>query len=452
MNKPFLLRPLLGLPLFAFWFLITASSLNAQESADSLRLEEALMQSLTQNHAIRGARYRDTVSMNDALPGNAGLLPTISLNGTYQEQLQNTETQFANPEMMPIEADGANTTTYNASVGLEYTLFNGLTRIRSRERLKASREQTRAQTRQTVEQTLLATAQSYLQAARQAENLRIQQEAVALSRERMERSQIAYELGSGSRLARLNAEVDLNADSAALLQAKTALANAKRQLKAQMGQAPEADFVLARQIDLRGAMEPGELQSRAQADNSRLAQLEQQMRVARLQEQIARGGQYPRLQLSSQYGYNRQEYEANFLTSQESLGLTAGLSVAYTLYDGNQRNIQIDNARLGMARVEAQQEQARLEIQREVANTFADFQNQQKRLALAQRNRQTAQLNFERSREAYRTGNITSTQLREAQVNLIRAEQQVSNLRFDLKFTELSLMQLSGQILEEMPN
>ena len=299
-----------------------------------------------------------------------------------------------------------------------------------------------------MEQTLLATAQSYLQAARQAENLRIQREAVALSLERLDRAQTAYELGSGSRLDKLNAEVDLNADSAALLQAQTALANAKRQLSAQMGEAPEDHFVLARQIDLQGELEPGALQSRAQADNSRLAQLEQQMRIARLQEQIARGGNFPRLQLSTQYGYNRQDFEANFLASQESLGLTAGLSLAYTLYDGRQRSTQIENARLGIAQVEAQQEQARLDIQREVANTYADYQNQRKRLALSRRNLQTAQLNFERSREAYRTGSITSTQLREAQVNLIRAEQQVSNLRFDLKLTELTLMQLSGQILE----
>ena len=101
MNKSLLISGLRR-SLFVFWLMITASGLSAQEAGDSLRLEEALMRSLAENHDIRSARYQDTVSQNEANPGNAGLLPTISLNGSYQEQLQSTETQFASPEATPI--------------------------------------------------------------------------------------------------------------------------------------------------------------------------------------------------------------------------------------------------------------------------------------------------------------------------------------------------------------
>jgi outer membrane protein TolC len=350
--------------------------------------------------------------------------------------------------MAPIEADGANTTTYNAGISLDYVLFNGLTRFRTLERLRATRDQSRAETDRTIEQTLLATAQTFLRVARLSETVEIDRQALAISQERLERAETAYQFGSSTKLQVLNARVDLNRDSANLLESENQLTNAKRELAEAMGQTVSTELTVSRSVRPNENLELSELRNKALERNQQLRQAEAALRTARLQKAIADGNRTPRISLNSQYGYTRQDYEANFLSSTENLGLTAGINLAFNLYDGRQRQLAVENAQVRIAQAEAQRAQAEKAVERSLANAYDNYQNRLRLWQLEKRNVETARLNFERSREAYRTGSITSTQLREAQLNFIQARQRVTNLRYDIKSAELELLQASGQIIE----
>jgi outer membrane protein TolC len=441
------------LSFFSFWIINTAGILLIGTTfvfaqTDSLTLSEALKKSLANNHAIEGAQQNKRVAENNVTPGNANLLPSVNLEASYQEQFQNTRTEFANPEMAPIEADGANTTTYNAGISLDYVLFNGLTRFRTLERLRATRDQSRAETDRTIEQTLLATAQTFLRVARLSETVEIDRQALAISQERLERAETAYQFGSSTKLQVLNARVDLNRDSANLLESENQLTNAKRELAEAMGQTVSTELTVSRSVRPNENLELSELRNKALERNQQLRQAEAALRTARLQKAIADGNRTPRISLNSQYGYTRQDYEANFLSSTENLGLTAGINLAFNLYDGRQRQLAVENAQVRIAQAEAQRAQAEKAVERSLANAYDNYQNRLRLWQLEKRNVETARLNFERSREAYRTGSITSTQLREAQLNFIQARQRVTNLRYDIKSAELELLQASGQIIE----
>ncbi|NQT96430.1 MAG: TolC family protein, partial [Candidatus Marinimicrobia bacterium] len=58
-----------------------------------------------------------------------------------------------------------------------------------------------------------------------------------------------------------------------------------------------------------------------------------------------------------------------------------------------------------------------------------------------------AQLNFERARELFRLGQITSLQYREAQLNLSRTQIGITQARYAAQAYELKLLQLTGQLL-----
>src|SRR5690606_4477603 len=63
---------------------------------DVLTLEEAIGQALEQNYAVRTARNAAEIAANDATLGNAGFLPTVSLNAGYNGSLSNTRQEFVN--------------------------------------------------------------------------------------------------------------------------------------------------------------------------------------------------------------------------------------------------------------------------------------------------------------------------------------------------------------------
>jgi len=63
-------------------------------------------------------------------------------------------------------------------------------------------------------------------------------------------------------------------------------------------------------------------------------------------------------------------------------------------------------------------------------------------------NIKTATLNFERTREQFRLGRVSSVEFRQAQLNKLLAQINYNRAKFIAKVNELSLLQLSGNLIE----
>ena len=415
---------------------------SVSDSADILSLEEAMRQGLENNHNIIVRQRQQEQANNNVFIGNAGFLPRLNLTGNYQHSIQNTYLEFAG-EMPPIDRNNA-ASTYGTSVELQYTLFDGLSRFYQYDRLQELGRTADIQTQLTIENTLFSIVQTYLEVARQRENYNISQTAVELSAQRLERVQNTYDYGGNSKLDVLNAKVDLNTDSVNLTQASLNLENTKRNLNVLMGRDPSHEFVVRDDFEINNDLELDQLLDKAMKQNASLQLARYNLNTARLDEKISGANNLPRLNLNGSYGYNRQENEASFIESQEQLGFTGGLSLNYTIYDANVRSTQIQSAEISS---EIEQENVTLtkkQLQRDVLNAYATFDNNLFLLEKEQDNLETARLNFERSESALRLGQINSTQFREAQLNLIRAQRSINNLYYQAKLSEVRLYRLAG--------
>ena len=58
------------------------------------------------------------------------------------------------------------------------------------------------------------------------------------------------------------------------------------------------------------------------------------------------------------------------------------------------------------------------------------------------------QLNFERTAEQFKVGQINSVEFRQAQLNLLTAATNLNAAKFDAKAIEIVLLQLSGRLME----
>ena len=86
-------------------------------------------------------------------------------------------------------------------------------------------------------------------------------------------------------------------------------------------------------------------------------------------------------------------------------------------------------------------------MQRDIANALGNYENLIAVYNIQEQNVVTNKNNFERSRERFNLGQITSIEFRQAQINLINAETNKNLAKYEAKLAELQLLQQVGQLL-----
>ncbi len=429
-----------------FCFLLLPGSLYAQEV---LTLEQALAEAMENNHGITIARNNARISRNNIFPGNAGLLPRLDLNLNSTYSRNNTDLHIAGETgIRKISVDGAQSQGNGANVGFSYTLFDGLGSVYTYQRLKNIGVVSELQARAVIEGTLLQVIAGYLEVARLSEASRTAGESVNISRERMQRARNRYEWGSANRVEALTAEVDYNNDSLAMANTGVLLKNAQRNLNALLGRDVAITFKVLTGVEFKELMQAEVVKQKAAANNSALVLATAQQRTAELDRKIANSSLYPRLNLTSSYGYSRNDNDASIVLMQQNLGFNAGVGISFNIFDGRRRAVQVQNARIAMENSHETYEQARLQVDRDVLNAYDVYQHSFNVLNMEKKNLATAELAFERMQELYNMGHATGIQFREAQMNVLRAKDRITNATFTAKLAEVELTRLSGELMQ----
>ncbi|MCV6630188.1 MAG: TolC family protein [Flavobacteriaceae bacterium] len=431
--------------LFGIW--LSVSSLSAQEL---LTKEAALKQALEHNYGIRMANNQVEIAKNNASVWNNRLLPTLQGRAGANYQNGNQEVVFQDGNKR--NADGAETKTYNASINLNYTVFDGLNRHFNFKIQKENHKMSALQARATIEQTVLQLFQNYYQIGRLSEQLRNLQENLAISNNRLERATYQNEYGQGNSLDLLQAEVDTNNDSIAYNNTVALLSNAKRDL----------NVLLGRNVEILYTVEPenenflqmpivSEVIQKAKASNVNMKQLEQLMQISKYTLKAGRSGYLPTLNLSGSYGLNKSFNPATSFSQEfRNVGFNAGLSLSWNLFDGGATKTRVANAKIALANQEISEQQQWEQIENNIRNLYNVYENNLYVVAAQRVNLKTSKNNLDRTQELAKYGRINSVTYRQAQLNYLNAKTAYSNAKYDAKILELQLLQLAGDLLERL--
>lgn len=196
-------------------------SVNLQ-AQNVLTKEEAVSKALENNYGVQIAKNDVAIAENNTSILNSGYLPTVTGSAGATYNLDNTEAEFSNGEVTVL--NGAESSRYNASVNLNYTLFDGLGRRYNYKRLKEQYQLTELQARETIENTIIQMFSVYYNVAQLSDNLNTLEETLTVTKDRLVRAEYQFEYGQNTKLEVLNAEVDINNDSINII-------NTKQQLK-----------------------------------------------------------------------------------------------------------------------------------------------------------------------------------------------------------------------------
>lgn len=411
-----------------------------------LSKEEAVQLTLENNFGIVIANNNLKVAENNKGLLNSGFLPIISANGGASYDNNDQEATFQDGSTSSI--DGAETTRYNASVNLNYTLFDGLGRWYNYKRLKEEYNLSELQARETIETTILQLFTVYYEVARLTENIVVLQETYVNTENRLTRAEYSFEFGQNNKLDVLNAQVDLVNDSINLMNERQTLKNTQRDLNVLLNRELSTDFIVDTTVVFTNQIVLEEFLVDAEANNVRMLQAEKNITINDYNLKIGKSVFLPTVGLTGSYGWNQGNFpETNFLSTSTSTGFSGGVNLSWNLFNGGGSITQIKNAKILLDSQETFEKQIKQEIRRDISNAQGNYQNRLQVYQLQEQNVITATNNYERSNERYKLGQITSVELRQAQINLLNTQTSKSLAKYNAKLAELQLLQLTGQLL-----
>jgi len=426
--------------------LIFGVSLSAQ---DTLTLDRAIKIGLENNYTIRTAKNESEIASNNNSPGNAGMLPSVDANGSGSKSQTSSKQQYITGET--IDRNGAKSTSYNAGVQLNWTIFDGFDMFITKKKLSELESLGEASARQAVENSVAQIVDAYYNIVRQQQTLQVLQEAKTISQDRMNIAETRQNLGSGSGLEYMQAKADYNADQSAFLKQQAVVNNAQVELNQLLARDVNTEFTVLDTIPLLPSLQLQALQQKAADMNSVLRQAQLQKQVAELNIKSLQAQRFPRIGLNAGYNYSHSESESGFLLSNQSRGYNYGLSLQFNLFNGFNHDRQVQNARISAKNSEIQISELQSQIDASLKQAYENYQNGLQLVQLEQENKSVARKTMDIASEKYRLGSITPLELKEAQRTYIQAESRLVEARYQAKSAETELLRLSGQMDRVIP-
>ena len=422
--------------LITIMFFLFVVSLQAQQK---MTLEQSIEIALKENLAIQIVKNNNESANNNIHIGNAGLLPQVNLSAssTYNDNQLNND---------GFETNQSYTSNY-VGVNATYTLFDGFGNISAYNQLKTQGKISDYQTQYAIEQNILQVTDSYYQVASLTDQLNIKKESLQISKERLERTSNKKDYGQAKSIDYLSALVDFNQDSVSYIGSRTLLLQAKQNFNKLLNREIDSDFEVNLDVLYEIIPNRDEIINTAKENNALYKAAEENIDLAELNIKSTNSNFYPQLSVDANYSLYNTQKEWEVSLNDRNKGFSAGLNLNYNIFNGFKNSIQKQNAEIGYNNAELEKKNELLSLITEISNTYQQYEDSKTSLKLENDNLESAELNFSRSQELYNLGQITNTQFRESQLNLIQAKSNISLLKYSIKTYEAELESLAGILL-----
>jgi len=431
--------------------LLLGATLTSAFAQNTLTLEQAIAMALEKNYAIRISEKQIRIAENDNTLGNAGFLPTVTAAAQKNYTTSHLRQEFFNALQAPIDRAGVNNNNSNSGATLNWTIFDGMGMFVAQDQLEELERSGRTNAKITIENTVADISSAYYEIIRQYQRVRALRNALDISKDRLELAQAFYDVGTGSKVDFINAQVDYNGDTAAYIAQEQTLRNAKIDLNALLARNTTEDFEVSDTTIVRRDISIDDLRQSLLAQNPNLVFAAQQRRLAELNVKALTAQQYPQVDLLGGFNYNTSNNQAGFgLKKGRNDVWSYGARVSVNVFDGFNQRRRIQNAKINSLIVEDQESDTKNQLLAAFDRSVLSYRNSLQLVVLEQANTKLARQNVDIAFERYRVGNSTSYEFREVQRNTVAAETRLIEAEYNAKLAEIELLRLSGGMLEEV--
>jgi outer membrane protein len=424
--------------------LFFSSGIHAQKI---FTLDSAISIALKTNYNILLAQNAYKTASNNYAPGEAGMLPNISANATYTASVTNTSQQSTSGQ--EVKTSGAFTTNITPYIGLSWTLFDGTRMFVAYNELGLLKDEGMQNMKATIQDNIASVIEAYYNIVQQKQLLVVDDSDLAVFKEEMDIAQKQYEVGTGSKLNYLQAEVSYNAQNSSRLKQEVSVQNAIISLNQLLELPVETTYDVRPDINIVRDMKYDSLNTLASIQNPGLALAKTGIRVAEDNVKETNAMRLPTLSLGADYGLSRSQMNTGlFLNTQETGLIGAGLTFSWTIFNGSIINIQHENAQLAEESAKFQYALTGFQVNASLLENFKQYEVNQKILKMDEDNFVIAKQNVDVALEQFRIGTTNIVQLQQAQASYAAAGSQVVSDRYNTKVSETQLLQLAGELVK----
>jgi outer membrane protein len=411
----------------------------------AITAQDAVSIALKYNYDILIARNSSTSDSINNTPGNAGMLPTIAINGSESYSTAN-KIQQKFSDGTSSTSTNANSNSVDANVGLNWTLFDGGKMFVTKRKLNEIQALGEIQFRNRVLQTEYDVILAYYDVVRQKQELTSINEVITYNLERVKISQTSYDAGLSPKTNFLQAKIDLNVYQENAINQQSIIIAAKRTLNQFLGRNADISFEVQDSIPINDLLDKNELVQELDSSNTSILAYKKQVDVSKLSLKEMNTLLFPRLNFNADYGlFQTNSPESNPLKNR-TIGPSIGGTISIPIYQSGNAVRQIKTAKIQLLSDEYNLESIRLQVNQQLQNALTQFENQLRLLRIEKDNAILAKENLEISIQRLRFGQTTSLEVSLAEGSFVDSLTRLINFEYNLKVAETKLKQLLSRL------
>lgn len=416
---------------------------------ESLSVFDAIKKALTNNFEIQLIEQNYQISKLQNSWGQAGMIPTFSLNlgntASLQDNTNNPATFF--PGVLFND-------NFQTSLNMNWTIFSGFGVRINKERFDQLQDQTKGNAIITIENVIHDIILAYYTAVVQERKLNVMEGLLSYSKDKLVYYQLKADVGINTSFDLLNFENQVLTDSSNYLLQELALFNAQRNLNLLMAEDIEKTYQLSDSLGFD--YQPNTYQALSEQMTSSNQNLKNQFINYQLQELNVRAKQsayYPVVSLSlgttPSVGYFRLFGDEGFSSSTNSWSHSAVINVKYDIFQGwnRKRNSEIAEIQLDMATMQI--EQLTLNLHNQLKGFYDLYQTRIKVESMSLQRMKHANQLWKLGKDKYDLGLINIFNLNDIKLTYEQAVLNYYDRLFELMQSHYDLMRITGGISQE---
>ncbi len=402
-------------------------------------LQDCINYALDNNIQINQSRITTAQNQLDVTQSKASLFPSLSFstnqNGSWRPFSEST-VNLSNGTMTTTR----NTTSYNGSYGLNasMTLWNGGRNTKNIKKNEMTRDMSELDVKKNENSIQEQITQLYVQILYQTEAVAVNKELLKGSELQRDRAKEMVEVGSLAKVDLAQLEAQVSQDMYNVVNSQSQLENYKLQLKQLLEIVGPEDFNVATAnvtdkevlttIPDRVDVYNTALTLRPEIASSRL-----NIESSALAVDIAKAGYLPTISLNASVGTNNSSgIETTFFKQiKTNMSNSLGISVSVPIFDQKSNLTSIRKAKLAYANSNLQLKDAEKTLYSNIENFWLNATTSQQQYIYAKSNVESMQESYDLVSEQFRLGLKNVVELTTGKNNLLQAEQQLLQSKYN---------------------
>lgn len=406
-------------------------------------------------HSITLQQNRITSMQNDlaVLQSKAALFPSLSFstnqNASWRPYSQST-INLTNGTMTTTQS----TVNYNGSYGLNasMTVWNGGRNTKAIRQNEYTAEMSELNTEKTANTLQEQIAQLYVQILYQTEAVRVNQEILKAAEMQRDRAQEMVNVGSLAKVDLMQLQAQTSQDEYNVINAKSQLENYKLQLKQllELDAATEFNIVTSEATDQQVlAPIPTKedvfgiaLVQRPEIQSSKL-----NVESSDLAVKVAKAGYLPQVNVNASMGTSNASgmHKAFGEQVKTNLSNSIGMSISVPIFDQRQNRTNVQKAKLTYLNSQLQLQDAQKTLYSTIESYWLNATTSQQQYVYAKANVESMQASYDLVTEQFRLGLKNIVELTTGKTNLMQAEQQLLQSKYNTLYNLAMLRFYQGE-------